>query len=249
MRKKMLFLLEYGDYLRNIINKTEIDDLNIYNQFKEEIIVEGLLHTYPNDFSLNIILKRFKELEGNVEPDGEIFIKGDFDELKKYVPIFNNLGYFISTYTLNGDNWFKWNNDINIKPIALFLEAKFDQIINNVPEFLYHTTLDIFANKILKSGLSPKSKSKVSYHPERIYLTNDIKIAHLFGKNLLNDYSALMNDKIKENDKIINNIKTYNILEINTISLYLKLYKDVNLINYGYYILSYIPPSFISKIF
>jgi len=245
----MMFLLEYSDYLRNIATKNNEDDINIYNQYKEEIIVEGILHTLPSELSKNIILKRFHELNGNVEPDGEIYLEGNFDNIKKYLPIFNNLGYFISKYTMGGEDWEIWKNDETIKPIALFLEAKFDTIISPVPKVLYHATLDVFANKILKSGLSPKSKSKVSYHPERIYLTNNLQIAHLFGQNTLDDYSKLMDDKIKKNDKIISEINNYNILKIDTTNLNLKLYRDVNLVDYGYYILSYIPSSFITKIF
>ena len=65
---------------------------------------------------------------------------------------------------------------------TLTFEAKFDDVIDNDEyKLLYHVTDILYKDKILKQGLCPKSKSKIGYHPERIYLTIDIKDAYLFS--------------------------------------------------------------------
>jgi len=209
------FILEYSEYIKNVENSTLINDKEIYDNFKNTIIVEGLIKTYPNNLSLNIILKKYPELEGNIEPDGEIYLQGYFTKLINYLPIINNLGYFISKLTLNGTDWIK-NFDDNTKPIAIFLEPKYDILINNIPPFLYHTTLKKNTNSILHYGLIPKNISKLSNHPDRIYLTDNIKIANAFGLTFEEPFI---------------------ILEINTKNLKINLYRDINLSNNGFYTL------------
>ena len=177
------FILEYGEYIRNINSLSSDKDIEVYNNFKNTIIVEGLIKTHPNNTSLDIILKRYPELTGNIEIDGEIYLEGNFRELSNYLPIINNLGYFISTLTLDGKEWSK-NYDGSIKPIALFLEPKYDTKIIKYPPILYHSAPLKYKISILHNGLVPKSHSKLSNHPDRIYLTDEYKMAYIFGVNL-----------------------------------------------------------------
>jgi hypothetical protein len=212
---KFNFILEYSDYIKNVENLSLIKDKEIYNDFKNTIIIEGLIKTHPNNLSLDIILKRYTELKGNIEPDGEIYLEGEFRELSNYLPIINNLGYFISTLTLNGSNWIK-EFDENTKPIAMFLEPKYDIKINKLPTILYHATLKRNKNSILKYGLVPKNISKLSNHPDRIYLTDNYKMAYLFGFNFKEPFI---------------------ILEIDTNNLNIELYRDINALTNSYYTL------------
>ena len=50
----------------------------------------------------------------------------------------------------------------------------FDKIDFNRPNKLYHLSIKEYQSKILKSGLSPKEKSKLTNHPDRIYLCANI---------------------------------------------------------------------------
>ena len=86
MGGKLTFLLEYSDYIDNIEKLLDIDDRNIYDKFKKQRLVEGLIKTHPLNLSINIIRKRFPYLECEIEPDG--YIEGEFKELKNYLPIF-----------------------------------------------------------------------------------------------------------------------------------------------------------------
>jgi hypothetical protein len=68
----------------------------------------------------------------------------------------------------------------------------------------YHITPDIFLNQIQQVGLIPKSESKLSYHPERIYLFMNPEM----DKEMTN---VLWNATSKEKQDII---KDYYVLQI-----------------------------------
>lgn len=228
MKPKLDFLLEFYEYIENIDKYDSEKDKNIFTTFKDYNLIEGLIWTVENTKSLNIILRRFKDLVGSIEQSGEIFLEGNFSELNNYLPLFNNLGYFISKITLDGQNWIK-NYDNNTIPVALYLEAKFDTKITKIPKILYHATLEKNKNKIFKIGLIPKSNNKLSNHPDRIYLTDNLIKVQEFAKYLQSEY--------KENTII---------LKINTTGLDINLYKDINMTD-GYYTLNNIGKDFIEN--
>jgi len=227
--------MNYSQYLKNIDSLSEKDDISMYENFKQHtknghlIITEGLIKTFPLQKSINIIKNRFPNLNVEMEKDGEIYIEGDMIELKNYIPIFNNLGYFISTYTINGSDWLKEYDD-NTKPSALYLEAKYDIEIINIPDVFYHTSPLRFKNKILKIGFISKTGNKLSKHPERIYLTDSLNIAAYFGESI----------KKEQGDG-------YCIWKINGKGIS-NLYSDINLRNGGYYTIGNISPNFFELI-
>lgn len=225
------FILEYNEYLKTL---EESMDLYIYSEIKKRTkfnrlaIVEGLIFTHPTSKSVNIIEKRFPELIVRIEEDGEIYIEGKFDKLVKYLPIFTNLGYFISMHTIDGENWLK-EYDETVKPIALYLEAKYDLCVIT-PHTLYHASTIVHKDKISKIGFIPKSGDKKSAHPERIYLTDKLDVAVSFGENIKSESGS-----------------GYCIYEIDGKCVE-KLYSDVNLRENGYYTLQNIPPKCFSMI-
>lgn len=222
----MQFLLDYYQYIDDINNLSESDDSKIYEEilrqskFGRLALVEGLIFTHPISKSIDIISRRFPELTVDIEKDGDIYIEGNFNELQNYLPLFTNLGYFISTYTINGQDWEK-NYKKSTKPIALYLEPKYDLKIDSIPNILYHASPLKFKNKILKYGLSPRTGSKLSKHPERIYLTDSVEKAYNFGLYLRKDNS----DYYKDGFCIysIDGSKIHN------------LYSDINFRDGGYY--------------
>lgn len=97
----------------------------------------------------------------------------------------NFFGWFLSYIRIEGEI----NNnikDINLDEMEEYLqedednkvsfsfEPKYDDEVK-VPDIIYHITDEKNVNKIMKLGLIPKTKSKISYHPERIYLLTDKK--------------------------------------------------------------------------
>jgi hypothetical protein len=231
------FLLEYKNYINNIdISKK---DNYIYSEilkrtkFGRLAILEGLIHTHPVEKSINILKRRFPELIIEIEDDGEIYIENQPPQkLEKYLPVITNLGYFISKLTINGQEWIKEYSN-QTKPIAFILEAKYDYEVE-IPDILYHASPIKFKDKIIKIGLTPKSGSKISNHPERIYLTDDLEKAINFGNYLMDEKNEWY-----KNGFCIFSIKGKNIS---------KLYSDVNFRQGGYYTLNNIKPEDINFI-
>ena len=221
------FILEYRDYISNI-EKGDKDDY-IYDEilkrtkFGKLSILEGLIFTHPIDKSTNILKKRFSELEVEIEDEGGIYIEiKEPNKIGKYLPIITNLGYFISLYTLDGSNWLKdYNNDTEM--IAFYLEPKYDLKVD-VPHVLYHVSPIKFKDRISKIGFIPKTGNKISKHPERIYLTDDLKTAISFGDNIKSETNS-----------------GYCIYKISGDCIE-NLYSDINLISGGFYTLQNISP-------
>lgn len=228
MANTFKFILEYKEYIDNIEN-SEKDDY-IYNEilkrtkFGRLAIVEGLIHTYPIDKSVNILKRRFPELTIEVEVDGEIYIENQPPKkLEKYIPIITNLGYFISKLTIDGQEWIKDFNN-NTKPIAFVLESKYDYQVE-IPETLYHASPIRFKDKIVKSGLTPKTGNKLSNHPERIYLTDDFNKSIDFGNYLREEEDS----EWYKNGYCVYSVRGSGIS---------KLYSDINFRKGGFYTLN-----------
>jgi hypothetical protein len=151
---------------------------------EKEFLGEGLIMTHPieqvvsfinkymaNKYAVrvnyngNFIIIHFRESHDKVNP--ETLLK-----------TMNNFGYFPASYIFNG-------RLVNIDSIdvkkcdGIRFEAKYDMKSVDIGEYLYHVTDRQYLDKILRIGLTPKTKSKVSYHPERIYLAKNIKSAKL----------------------------------------------------------------------
>lgn len=226
------FLFEYKEYIDDIENSDRdnyiYDEILKRTKFGRLALVEGLIYTQPAEKSISILKSRFPELIIELEKDGEIYLENQPPQrLEKYLPIITNLGYFISKITINGQEWIKEYEGIS-KPVAFIIEAKYDYEVE-IPEILYHTSPIKFKDKILKFGLSPRSGNKISNHPERIYLTDDINKAINFG-NYLKDNE---NNKWYKNGYCIYSVKGKGLS---------KLYSDVNFREGGYYTMNNIKP-------
>ena len=224
---KFNFIFDYMKYIENIEFLSIKEDLLFSNKFKP--YYEGLINTCDPEKSKRILINRFPELNIQIEDNGELFIQGFNKVINNYIPLINNLGFFISSLTTDGNNWieeFKNNDSI----LALILEPKYDTKLEKIPDILYHTSIDKYTKSIEKIGLIPKSKTKLSNHPDRIYVTTNLSQAKLFSNYHLNN-----------NENPI-------IWKIYTQGLKLTLYKDLNFTPGGYYILGNIPPSNLEKI-
>lgn len=235
---KLKFIFEYQEYLKNIENSDQDDyiyaEILKRSKFDRLTLVEGLIYTHPVDKSVDILKRRFPYLDIEVGEDHEIYIYELKHKINHYLPIITNLGYFISQISYDSQNW-EMGIDNNSYPEAICLEAKYDYEVS-IPSILYHTSPLKFKNKILKGGLSPRSGNKLSKHPERIYLTDDLNTAIQFGSYLKN----FDNDNEFYQDG-------YCIYSIDGKGIS-KLYSDVNFREGGFYTLNNIKPEFIKLI-
>jgi hypothetical protein len=153
---------------------------------EEWMLYEGLEVTHELIYSIDY-LNRWWNLDGKISfEERNKFIrmvvhdpidKKTFDNILKWI---NNLGYFPShisksKYSLKYD----YDNAIHFIEkgnVAIYFDAKYDVEINEnkLPKYAYHISPFKNENKILKIGLVPKSKEKISKHPERIYLANTV---------------------------------------------------------------------------
>jgi len=139
------------------------------------------------------------------------------------------------------DEEFLLNIYKNLKSVEITYESKYD-LEDNIPNKLYHLSIQQFETKISKNGLIPKAGNKLTKYFERIYVCKNIDDC----KKLIPRMKLSFNDKKLNNKKLKLNDK-WVIYEINTNlsnkpnDFKLKLFKDPNY-PFGYYIIDNIPP-------
>jgi hypothetical protein len=207
MKKILKFdkLFEYYEYLKRIddVSFSEIEIMsNILDLHK---ISEGLIKTYPLQSSVRILKRRFPTCDISIDVDGEINIEGDLD-VDNLKILSNTLGYVISDES----------------DVTFILEPKYDREIDKIPDIIYHSTLVKYINKIIKNGLIPKSKNKISNHTDRIYFSLNLNDAELFKNYLEREYdekSGIIEISTKNlNNKFYSDIRNRGIYTLNNIS-------------------------------
>lgn len=226
----------------------------LYEAHKDEYdlnLKEGLTKTTNIDKTLNLLKKSFNKGYHYIKKDNNTFIV-DFihvykNDVGRFTQMANNLGWFPSHMFIlnkNGndvDFQGKWDiNKFNEGETYVTFEAKYDeQVVENIPKILYHASPSKYADKILKIGLSPRSRSKKSFHPDRVYVSSSLekikKLIPLLGKT--------------------GGDKEYTVFKINTEDIpgnYFKIYTDPNFSmsgtnNEGFYTVNNIPPYALSK--
>lgn len=219
------FILKYNEYIENIFESSKNDDIEIYTEFKNKYIIEGLIHTQDIEKSIRIIQRKFTDIKVSKTQDIEILMDQLKLDLTDYLPIINNLGYFVSRKCIN-KVWYNYIDPIIGNISSIIIEPKFD-LLSETPPILYHVTLSKNNKSISTIGLIPKSNNKKTTHPERIYFTKDFNVSIKLSKILYKDIPS----------------SDISIWEINTNGLDIKLYEDINFKKYGFYILSNIPPT------
>jgi hypothetical protein len=233
--------------IKSLVKKNILELL--YEAYKDEYdlnLTEGLIKTTNIDKTLNLLKKSFHKGYHYIKRDNNTFtvnfIHVTKNDLEPFLQTANNLGWFPSYMVVpdkrgtNTEFQGKWDkNRFSEGETYVSFEAKYDeQVVENIPKILYHASPSKNADKILKIGLSPRSRSKKSFHPERVYVSSSLtKI-----KNIIPLLGKLEGDR------------NYTVFKINTEEVpgnYFKLYKDPNLPDTGFYTVNNIPPYALSK--
>jgi len=234
-------------------------------------INEGLIKTLDGDRGINYLVQTLSVLNFNVsgffKNDKISFTINNYNQIQNnriddlfdtISSIITNLyGWFPSGMIIENFNkiilnkkydesYLKLNKD-SIETITIEFDSKFDEIENNKFEKLYHLSIQEYDNKIRRYGLSPRSKSKLSSHTDRVYLCKSIddckilipQMSLYYSEEKDNNVYKLGNKKYRKNTKWI-------IYEINNVDEII-LYKDPRYIN-GYYTLDNIKPENIKEI-
>ena len=227
-------LLNYLDSIKEGLIVTQPAELVLRKtNFLPNSLTFNIKHT-SSDNIIHFEILNFNKLSN---------ISETFDAIESYFT--NMMGWFPSLVTITNisdmSNTIQYNRDYLIKSMSfinkvnILFESKFD-IEVTIPEKLYHLSIKEFEKDILRNGISPKSKSKVSYHDSRIYLCKHILGCKALIPNMKMIYyqQKWSNPKSKIDDRWV-------IYEVDTRGLDIKLYTDPNYIG-GYYILSNITP-------
>lgn len=230
-------------------------DKNYGNLWKEKIwehiqsqqlLKEFITKTINVEKTIELFKKRFSDIEIDLNSYNDIVIslnKTKTKYLKEIESFMDAYGYFLSNVSFK-------RGKINIDQILAYLDyqndnfsyrliykAKYDIKINiKDEEIYYHLVPDIYIDKIRRYGLTPKSKSKIANHPERIYL--QIKLEKDFAEDL---YFAIDNPSTK---KLIKNYYILKILGKDLNKLKINVYKDPDY-NNGVWTYQNIPPDII----
>ena len=196
-----------------------------FNKF----IGEGLIKSYDKKVLLDNLEKLFTKYDRVYDFDdygdtlllltrGKTWQNDSNDEqlINSFISILRTTGWYINTFKLDFTTYTtKFSKDIiknNFLKLNFSLVRIYDKKVNVIPEILYHVTSNNNIEKIEKQGLVPKSKNKIEYHLDRVYLTSNYDIAVEFLTILEDDY--------------INDVG-YVILTINTTEIKdMKLYYD-----------------------
>lgn len=231
-----------------------------------ELIYEGDYKSYPR---LDLITRLKTKLKLSIYPDEHDpnniliqFFSSQINELPPLQQTIRQYGWFISNIQIEQD---EYNGDD--QSIKLLYQPNYNQAIitleplhsNEIvtPNFLYHVTLfPVWDKKIKLYGLSPKSKSTRSTHPERVYFTTTIEMA----MDLLNDLAEQQLKKAEQqkyDNAKFNPNEYYNkwvILEIDTTKIpntrglsYFRIHHDNNVPSMGkhsaVYSQNFVPPT------
>lgn len=213
----------------------------------EVMLYEGLEITHAIDTSI-LNLERMWVFDGRVsyaEASDTIKMtiwkrldKKEFDSVMNHIE--NFLGYFPSHISVPGNNVkFDYNKAIELanvgKPFAVYFDAKYDPEISEskLPPTMYHVTPMVYETKILKIGLVPKRKNKLSSHPERIYMASS-----------QNDAVDLLGSSVFTKD-----MSEFTLLSIDLKSLRksrkIRIFNDPVYAGKGFYTYENIPPQYL----
>jgi hypothetical protein len=152
-------------------------DVEMINE--HQILKEFVSQTIPSEKTTSTLKKRYNVKSSNIRFNQDKIVvnveKEDRENINKIIEFMDTFGWYPSTI----ENYFRSAKFGNITltsfikeptPFSITFEAKYDTEVNNLPSVAYHVVPDLYNKKIERYGLTPKTKSKISTHPERIYM-------------------------------------------------------------------------------
>lgn len=225
IREQYPFLHRFGDAWA----------LSIYQQIQEGQINEFVLSTVPIEKTISHIIKKFPKLEAVKEGDfGDINVVFNVDsmwDIDNLVKFMDGFGWFPSVLFTTPTDGNKFTEDLLNKitldmarsrdnKALLVFEKKFNDQLSLEP-FYHHISLDIYHDEIMKVGLIPRSHSKLSTHPQRIYLLNPT------SQDYIRDIGFVLFDKVKPEVK--SKVESLSVYKIDTSKVpNLEVYEDEN---------------------
>jgi hypothetical protein len=194
--------------------------LEIYNQIQQGQLNEFILSTVPIQKTVDTLKKRFPTFDVDISTFDEVEVQIDPDnvwEVEKLITFLDGFGWYPAI--IEGTKFTQQELDKTLIRVAkykvssfIIFEKKFDEQ-EDVADFYYHITPDIYVDEIDKLGLVPRSHSKLTSHPERIYLLNPTtkkevtgigEMLYLKTNNFVKDNTRYLQVYLVHTDKIKN---------------------------------------------
>lgn len=226
----------------------------ILQKIQEKRLDEGLILSYDVNRVIGILWRADYDSKLFNGENNRFKVRCDVDmcDFKGLFAITNKCGWYpaqiygmkkgspTSEEKFTEKNFKKFIEIFNI--IEILFEPKYDVQITDLPDYMYHFTKKINWYKIQRKGLNPKTQSKTSNHPERVYLAYTSSGAEKFGRKVVN---RIVNPPENSTNKI-----DYSIGVILKIDMKyceeLDFYQDPNFKGEGVYCLDSIRPLAIS---
>ena len=260
-------IAEIKDEYPLLENHGDLWALGMYDAIcEEQILKEFLSQTIEADKTSKELDKRFPALDISVDIESPKVFNMKlpklafkyWSEISKFLDTF---GWYPSYIALATEDFFgnflkdrgKYSNELmndlmksadDEDFIQVQMEAKYDT--EQQPEkYYYHLVPDVFLNSVELKGLTPKTKSKIATHPERVYLLNPGNEDEFENiANMLYDKTPSKETKSK--------IENYHLLRINADAIKdkVKFYNDPNFLigNGAVWTYQNIAPKYIEKI-
>lgn len=249
IREEYPILHHYGD----------IWAMEVYRQIKEGLITE-FLQTVDAHVTMKQVQKKVGTLAHQIRQEAngskQILIGvgiDDWDRFETMLSMVPKFGWYPAFYYANVGRKFDIDRVYELmeagQEVVIAFEATHD-VKMKTPPVLYHITSRVYADLIDKKGLAPKTHSKLSYHPERVYLigppdgpSGELKqiVLKMFARSLYRNMKDQIKDKTTE--MVVYEIETSKVPK-------LQLYDDYNFSvegASGYYTYNNIAPSSMTK--
>lgn len=240
-KKELTEIYTNYPYLHPWSEKIALEEYELIKS--QQLLTEFVLKTIPIKKTIEELNKRFQSAEV-ISSDNDfsiLTITSDASEINRIISFLDSFGYFPSK--IDG---IRFNNILLQKQVLygkienIKFEAKFDsEYIPNLDKKIYHISPDIYSTSIQVDGLTPKSQSKISTHPERIYFILDI-----WNNGKLKRFAEkLFIYKSTTPNKSNVTIEYYNVYEIDIKKCKnIKFYNDPQFIGEGVWTYQNIPP-------
>lgn len=176
-------IAEIKDEYPLLENHGDLWTIGMYDAIcEEQILKEFISQTIEASKTVKEFERRFPNTEVEFDIDNPKSFKlalsfQDFkywDDMLSYFdsygwyPSFIHNGWDHERYSAKAVDKFSNAGDF---PVVIIMEAKYDTL-QTPDQYYYHLVPDIFLNSVELKGLTPKTKSKIAAHPERVYLLN-----------------------------------------------------------------------------
>lgn len=245
----------WSNHVVNSLHKRFLEEETLNEFLTFTVSREKTLETFKKKFSGKFKLIEFLNGDENIL-ELTVLIKNNFylEEFNEFMDTFGwfpsmlgddrysekNLKKLISDYEMND------NSNKEYEVVEITYEAKYDTEVDIKQDYLYHLIPDIRYYSMKHGsadvyGLAPKSRSKQTNHPYRIYLFINKQHAFNLAKGLYRS----------ESSEIKSLMENYCLLEIDYKSLKDRikvLYDDPNMSGDAVYTTDCIPPKYIRVI-